>query len=500
MAIPLSQLPPSFWGGGEGEGRRDARAILNGTAELCPSSVLLRHDGPRHSSGGPIAPYESESRYNNNLEYGGHAGYGGYRNDEQPSQRRRSQSQVEAQRQGAGEGNVEMVTATDEGQYHLAWSLRGVPTHGIPCAVAYIASPGETVIDAVGVDEPYMLALVDNVLHAIVYDEIVEPRTFYMDQHPYSSHGRHQQGHLGSANHHGADNVNVASVVEAELAMMESNGEAMRCFERRKPPAHFSFLRNRKFMMSQISAVEEVLDSQEPHLGITFRTTHDVLEGESEGDGEEGSHARPSGFDWEPGLRLHFRNPLDLGRTIRQWGYAIRVAAGLIDLEPPTRPPLEQPGQPSPAPTPTPAPAPVSTPVPAPAPPSAVETQPPPPLQASPLIPAGPITEPSSDSPASHSKPDLESGSDLSGSESSSASDSNSESSIDSDSDSDDSLAHDEILKTISRAKLLRDSAKKVASGGHRHHHHHHDHHDHHHDHHDHHDYHEHRHHHLRRM
>jgi hypothetical protein len=62
------------------------------------------------------------------------------------------------------------------------------------------------------------------------YDEIVEPRTFYMDQHPYSSHGRHQQGHLGSANHHGADNVNVASVVEAELAMMESNGEAMRCF------------------------------------------------------------------------------------------------------------------------------------------------------------------------------------------------------------------------------------------------------------------------------
>ena len=130
--------------------------------------MLLRHDGPRHSSGGPIAPYESESRYNNNSEYGGHAGYGGYRNDEQPSQRRRSQSQVEAQRQGAGEGNVEMVTATDEGQYHLAWSLRGVPTHGIPCAVAYIASPGETVIDAVGVDEPYMLALVDNVLHAIV--------------------------------------------------------------------------------------------------------------------------------------------------------------------------------------------------------------------------------------------------------------------------------------------------------------------------------------------
>jgi len=51
-----------------------------------------------------------------------------------------------------------------------------------------------------------------------------------MDQHPYSSHGQHQQGHLGSANHHGADNVNVASVVEAELVAMEANAEAVRCF------------------------------------------------------------------------------------------------------------------------------------------------------------------------------------------------------------------------------------------------------------------------------
>lgn len=170
MAIPLSQLPPSFWDGVEGGGASSTRTVMNGTAELCPPSVLLRHDGPRHSSGGPITPYESESQYNNSYEYGGHAGYGGYRNDEQPSQRRIiPQSQGKAPRQGgAAEGGVEAATATDVGQYHLAWSLRGVPAHGIPCAVACIASPGETVIDAVGVDEPYMLALVDDVLHAIV--------------------------------------------------------------------------------------------------------------------------------------------------------------------------------------------------------------------------------------------------------------------------------------------------------------------------------------------
>lgn len=62
------------------------------------------------------------------------------------------------------------------------------------------------------------------------YDEIVEPRTFYMDQHPYSYYDQCQQGHLGSADHHGTDDVNMASVVEAELAVMEANAEAMRCF------------------------------------------------------------------------------------------------------------------------------------------------------------------------------------------------------------------------------------------------------------------------------
>lgn len=168
LAIPLSRLPPAFWGGNKAD-------VLDGFGELCPPSVLLRHDGPQHSSKGAGATYESESQHDGFRSEAvgrGRAGFGGYREgDLNQLELRLDEAHVSRQRRvgDAGESNTKETTEAEEAwQCRMAWSLRGVPSNGLPCAVACIASPGETVIDAVGVDEPYMLALIGNVLHAIV--------------------------------------------------------------------------------------------------------------------------------------------------------------------------------------------------------------------------------------------------------------------------------------------------------------------------------------------
>lgn len=256
--------------------------------------------------------------------------------------------------------------------------------------------------------------------------------------------------------------------------------------------------------MNRLSAVEEVLDSQEPHLSITFRTMHDTAKGDEEERelNDENSarvHAQSDGFDWESGLRLHFRNPLDLGRTIQQWGHALRVAAGLIEvseaipaqvheheaaaLEAATKTSTLGPG-PGLAP-PTSASAPSTSPTPV----VPGQSQPPAPVsapssvRAKPLETPSPPVRPSATPPTSSplSPPpllspadgmELPSESSESGFESDSDNVSLSGKSITSSSD-EGSLVHDEIFETLSRAKKLRDSARKVKDGSRCHHHHH---------------------------